>query len=125
YNFEGDFTNLSERQLEYINKVVLEQNLKVNKVIFHSFGQAGDNFGANVKRISIEGENGSMKMIIKIAAVNEIVRKSMFTEHVFYNEHVMYTEVLPKLVALQKAARVPEEEHLRYAKCYGSLDEAP
>ncbi|CAH1634836.1 unnamed protein product [Spodoptera littoralis] len=107
YNFEGDFSNLSERQLEYINKVVLEQNLKVNKVVFNSFGQAGDNFGANVKRISIEGENGSMKMIIKIAAVDEIV------------------QVLPKLVALQKAARVPEEEHLRYAKCYGSLDEAP
>ncbi|KAH9632177.1 hypothetical protein HF086_011923 [Spodoptera exigua] len=125
YNFEGDITNINKRQLQYIHKVILEQNLKADKVVFNSFGQAGDNFGANVKRISIEGENGIMKMIVKIAPVDEIVRKSTFTEHLFHNEHVMYTEVLPKLVALQKAAGVPEEEHLRFAKCYGSQDEAP
>ncbi|XP_022823369.1 uncharacterized protein LOC111354262 [Spodoptera litura] len=66
-----------------------------------------------------------MKMIVKIAPTNEVVRKSMHIEAAFNREQIMYTEVLPKLVSLQKAAGVPEEEHLRYAKCYGSLDEAP
>ncbi|CAH1634846.1 unnamed protein product [Spodoptera littoralis] len=125
YNFEGDFGNLSESQIEFINKVIEEQDLKVNKVVFKPVGQAGDNFVANVMRISIEGENGSMKMVIKIAPGDEKIRTTVKADLLFHNEHVMYTEVLPKLVALQKAAGVPEEEHLRYAKCYGSLNEAP
>ncbi|XP_022823370.1 uncharacterized protein LOC111354263 [Spodoptera litura] len=66
-----------------------------------------------------------MKMIVKIAPTDETVRKSGLTDYLFHNEHIMYTEVLPRLVSLQKAAGVPEEEHLRYAKCYGSLNEAP
>ncbi|XP_022823598.1 uncharacterized protein LOC111354388 [Spodoptera litura] len=125
YNFEGDFGNLSENQIEFINKVIEEQDLKVNKVVFKPVGQAGDNFVANVMRISIEGENGSMKMVIKVAPGDEKIRTTVKADLLFHNEHVMYTEVLPKLVALQKATGVPEEEHLRYAKCYGSLNEAP
>ncbi|KAJ8728879.1 hypothetical protein PYW07_006575 [Mythimna separata] len=125
YNFEGDIENINERQLEFINKVIQEQDLKVTKVVFSPVGQAGDNFVANVKRINIEGENGSMRMILKIAPGFEMARKMMNTESMFQNEHTMYTEVLPKLVQLQKDAGVPEEEQLRYAKCYGSLIEAP
>ncbi|XP_022823365.1 uncharacterized protein LOC111354259 [Spodoptera litura] len=125
FKFEGDISNISERQLQFINKVILEQNLKIKRVIFHSFAQAGDNFMSDVKRISLEGENGSMKVIAKIAPIDESVRASSYTEYLFKVEHIMYTEILPKLVSLQKAAKVPEEEHLRFAKCYGSLDEAP
>ncbi|KAJ8720716.1 hypothetical protein PYW08_006181 [Mythimna loreyi] len=125
YNFEGDIDNINEHQLAFINKVIQEQDLKVTKVVFSSVGQAGDNFVANVKRISIEGENGSLKMIVKIAPAFEMARKMMNTESMFQNEHTMYTEVLPTLVQLQKAAGVPEEEQLRYAKCYGSHIEAP
>ncbi|KAJ8728881.1 hypothetical protein PYW07_006577 [Mythimna separata] len=125
YNFEGDIDNINERQLEFINKVIQEQDLQVTKVVVSPVGQAGDNFVANVKRINIEGENGSMQMIVKIAPAFEMARKMMSTEIMFQNEHTMYTEVLPKLVQLQKDAGVPEEEQLRYAKCYGSLIEAP
>ncbi|CAH1634839.1 unnamed protein product [Spodoptera littoralis] len=66
-----------------------------------------------------------MKMIVKIAPTSEVFRKSLHVDAAFNREQTMYTEVLPKLVSLQKAAGVPEEEQLRYAKCYGSLDEAP
>ncbi|PZC80128.1 hypothetical protein B5X24_HaOG215350 [Helicoverpa armigera] len=125
YKFEGDFDSLNERQLEFVNKVVEEQNLGVKKVTFKAVGQAGDNFMGNVKRIIIEGENGSMKLIVKVAASNEMARYQTNTEILFRNEHVTYTELLPKLVQLQEAVGVPEEDRLRYAKCYGSLTEAP
>ncbi|MBN4724570.1 hypothetical protein H4F31_24640, partial [Escherichia coli] len=46
-------------------------------------------------------------------------------ELMFRNEHVMYTAVLPKFTELQKDAGIPENEQLRYAKCYGSLSEPP
>nr|XP_049697233.1 uncharacterized protein LOC126054712 [Helicoverpa armigera] len=125
YNFEGDFTSLSERQLEFINKVILDQDLKPTKVIFNPVGQAGDNFIGNVKRINIVSENGTVNMIVKVAASSEIARAVTGAEITFRNEHIMYTEVLPKLVQMQKAAGVPEEDQLRYAKCYGSLYEPP
>ncbi|XP_047027468.1 uncharacterized protein LOC124635586 [Helicoverpa zea] len=125
YNFEGDLSNISERQLEFINKVVLEQELNASKVVFHPVGKAGDNFVANIKRIHIEGEHDTLKLIIKIAPTNEIARQTTNTGIMFNNETVMYTEVLPKFVSLQIAAGVPEEEQLRFAKCYGTLTEQP
>ncbi|KAJ8728882.1 hypothetical protein PYW07_006578 [Mythimna separata] len=125
YNFEGDFDYINERQLEFINKVIQEQDLKVTKVVFSPVGQAGDNFVANVKRINIEGENGSLKLVVKVSSGVEVVRKATNTEALFSNEITMYAEVLPKLVQLQKDAGVPEEEQLRYAKFYGSVIEAP
>nr|XP_021187394.2 uncharacterized protein LOC110374136 [Helicoverpa armigera] len=125
YNFEGDYSSFNDRQLNFINKVVNEQDLKVKKVVFHQLGQAGDNFMGNVKRINIEGENGNMNMIIKIAPSNEVARQTYQSGLMFRNEHVVYTKVLPKFVQLQKAAGVPPEEQLKYAKCYGSLSEEP
>ncbi|CAH1634845.1 unnamed protein product [Spodoptera littoralis] len=123
--FEGDVTNINERQLEFVNEVIAKQNLQVEKVIFNRMGKAGDNFISDVKRIVVETKDGNLKMIIKTAPAMEVLRSSLNTDLMFKNEHVMYTEVLPKLLALQKEAGVPEAEHLRFAKCYGSLDEAP
>ncbi|CAB3225490.1 unnamed protein product [Arctia plantaginis] len=125
YNFEGDIANISESQLEFINNVILEHGLKDNKIFFESVGKPGDNYVASVKRITIEGANGSIKIIAKIAPTLEIIRKPMNTRVLFENEHLMYTEVLPKLIQFQKNAGIPEEEQLRYAKCYGSTLEEP
>ncbi|KAH9632178.1 hypothetical protein HF086_011924 [Spodoptera exigua] len=125
YKFEGDISNLNEHHLAFMSKIISQQDIQVDKVTVHPVGEAGDNYVANVKRIKIEGSNRSMKMIVKIAPTNEAMRKSMHIDVVFHREQIMYTEVLPKLVSLQKAAGVPEDEHLRYAKCYGSKDEAP
>uniref|UniRef100_A0A2A4JCB8 CHK kinase-like domain-containing protein n=1 Tax=Heliothis virescens TaxID=7102 RepID=A0A2A4JCB8_HELVI len=125
YNFEGDFASFSENQLEFINKVILEQDIQAKKVFFEVVGQPGDNFVGHVKRLHIEGENGNMKMIVKVAASSELARAATSADITFRNEHIMYTEVLPKLVHLQKAAGVPEEDLLKYAKCYGSLYEPP
>uniref|UniRef100_A0A2A4JX92 CHK kinase-like domain-containing protein n=1 Tax=Heliothis virescens TaxID=7102 RepID=A0A2A4JX92_HELVI len=125
YKFEGDFQSLNERQLEFVNEVVEKQGLKAKRVIFNTVGQAGDNFIGNVKRITIDGESESMKMIVKIATSDEMARFAINHEITFRNEHIMYTEVLPKLVELQKAAGVPEKDQLRYAECYGSLNEVP
>uniref|UniRef100_A0A2A4JD29 CHK kinase-like domain-containing protein n=1 Tax=Heliothis virescens TaxID=7102 RepID=A0A2A4JD29_HELVI len=125
YNFEGDYSSFTERQLSFINEVVHEQDIKVKKVVFLQLGEAGDNFMGNLKRIKIEGENGNMSMIIKTAPPNEIARESYQSGLMFKNEHIIYTELLPKCDQLQKAAGVPLEEHFKYAKCYGSLSEVP
>uniref|UniRef100_A0A2A4JBZ6 CHK kinase-like domain-containing protein n=1 Tax=Heliothis virescens TaxID=7102 RepID=A0A2A4JBZ6_HELVI len=125
YNIKGDIANVTERQLEFINKVILEQNLKVKKTVLEPVGKAGDNFASNVKRINIESENGNMKMILKIAPSVEMMRQMANTAIMFKNEHIMYTKVLPMFASLQKAARVPKEDQLRFAKCYGSLTEQP
>lgn len=125
YNFEGDITGISDRQLEFINNVIQEQGFESSKVTFEPVGKAGDNYAASVKRITIDGENGNLTMIAKIAPIMEIFREFMFTDILFKNEHIMYTEVLPKFVQLQKDAGIPEKEQLKYAKCYGSLEEQP
>nr|XP_049697234.1 uncharacterized protein LOC110374145 [Helicoverpa armigera] len=124
-NYEGDISNINEIQLEFINKVILEQGLKAKKIVFQPVGKAGDNFASSVKRINIETDNGNTKMILKIAPSIELVRQATNTETQFRNEHIMYTEVLPKFLSLQKAAGVPQEEQIRFAKCYGSFTEQP
>uniref|UniRef100_A0A2A4JDU6 CHK kinase-like domain-containing protein n=1 Tax=Heliothis virescens TaxID=7102 RepID=A0A2A4JDU6_HELVI len=125
HNFDGEYASFNECQLEFINNVIAEQNIKAKKVVFKVVGQAGDNFIGHVRRICIEGENGNLNMIVKVAATSETARAATHAHITFHNEHIMYTEVLPKLVELQKAAGVPEEDLLKYAKCYGSLYEPP
>ncbi|CAH1634844.1 unnamed protein product [Spodoptera littoralis] len=128
YKFEGDFENITETQLDFINKVVQEQNLDVDRVVFLPVGKPGDNFGSNVKRISIEGKKGIMRMIVKIAPTDEVQRQMSLTEILFKNEHFMYMKVLPKFLSLQRHTldlQTPEEDMLRFARCYGSFTEAP
>ncbi|XP_021187402.3 uncharacterized protein LOC110374142 [Helicoverpa armigera] len=125
YKFEGDFASFTDHQLEFISKVILEQDIKVKKAVFTVVGQPGDNFVGHVKRLNIEGENGNLNMFIKVAASSELARAATNADITFRNEHIMYTEILPKLVQLQKAAGVPEEDLLKHAKCYGSLYEPP
>ncbi|XP_047027754.1 uncharacterized protein LOC124635849 [Helicoverpa zea] len=125
YNFEGDLENLNDRQLQFIHKVILEHDAKFKKATFCKLGQAGDNFVGNVKRISVEGEERTMKMVLKYAVSDETLRGVTNTEVMFKNEHIMYTKVLPTFVELQKTVGVPEKDQLRYAQCYGSFNEAP
>ncbi|XP_026736538.1 uncharacterized protein LOC113500067 [Trichoplusia ni] len=123
FNFEGSVDNVGQGQLEFINKVIKEQNIKVKKITFEPVGKAGDNFAANVRRIIIEGEDRSLQLIAKIAPQNEVGRMLVKTTEVTMNEHIMYTEFLPKLQQMQIEAGVPEKDRLRYAKCYGSSTE--
>ncbi|XP_075981976.1 uncharacterized protein LOC142980464 [Anticarsia gemmatalis] len=122
YNFEGDIDNLTEAQLQFINEAIKEQGIKNYKALFEPLGKAGDNYIASVKRINVQGENGTLNMIAKIAPTQEILWQDK-TFLFFKNEHLVYTEILPKYVQLQKEAGIPEEEWFRYAKCYGSFTE--
>uniref|UniRef100_A0A2A4K0J1 CHK kinase-like domain-containing protein n=1 Tax=Heliothis virescens TaxID=7102 RepID=A0A2A4K0J1_HELVI len=125
YNFEGEIQNINERQLEFINSVIEKQGFKDSKVTFNAVGSAGDNYMANVKRIFVEGENGNLSIIVKIAPASEHLRENFNSELLFSNECFMYAKVLPKFLQLQKQAGVPEEDQIKFPKCYGSLDEAP
>lgn len=120
YNFEGAIEGISEQQLEFINKVILEQGLNDAKVQFETVGQAGDNYSSEVRRITVEGENGTLNLIAKIAPTNEMARLATSSDIMFSNEHLMYTEVFPTFLELQKNADIPESERLRFPKCYGS-----
>ncbi|XP_075982293.1 uncharacterized protein LOC142980667 [Anticarsia gemmatalis] len=125
YNFEGVIDDLTEPQKEFIYKTINEHGFKNSKVLFEPVGKAGDNFIADVKRLTIQHENGSSTMVAKLSPIHEMARRAQNSQLLFKNEHIMYTEVLPKFVQLQKEAGVPEEEHFRYPKCYGSYSEYP
>lgn len=124
--FEGEIDALGERQIKFIRDVLEKRGFRNNKVLIEPAGIAGDNYVANVKRISVIIEDGdNFKMIAKFAPENEALRLLMNTAIMFNNEIVMYEQVLPKFVSLQKAADVPEEDLLKYAQCYGCLTEEP
>lgn len=119
YNFEGAIETISEPQLQFIHKIIVENGFENSKVTFEVVGKPGDNFMANVKRIKVEGEKGTLQMIAKIASTNEMVRQMSLTAIVFRNEATVYTEVMQAFAQLQQNAGIPESEHLKYAKCYG------
>ncbi|XP_075982122.1 uncharacterized protein LOC142980557 [Anticarsia gemmatalis] len=125
YNFEGDYENVPEGQLKFIHQVIQEHGHGNSKIVFEPVGQAGDNYIASVKRILIEGESESLRLVAKLAPPIEFLRETMNTAVMFRNEHIMYTEVLPKFLQMQKEAGIPEEEQIKYPKCYGSSSEAP
>ncbi|XP_026751692.1 uncharacterized protein LOC113512110 [Galleria mellonella] len=124
--FEGEIDSFSIRQQEFLRKVLQNRGYTDNKVIIETVGKAGDNFIANVKRIIVEDKGGStFKMIAKVAPTNENVRVQVQTQLLFNHEGIMYTEVLPKLLDLQKSAGVPAEDWLKFAECYGVMLDAP
>ena len=121
---EGQIEGITEGQLEYIKSVVEKEGYKDSKITIEAVGGAADNYGANVKRIVIEGEHGTTTMIAKIAPSIEFVRQ-MGIVLMFTNENLIYTEILPKMMQLQKQADVPEENQVKFPKCYGTNMEAP
>lgn len=125
YKFEGDLENITPAQLEFIKTVIEQEGFKDSKVNFEPVGAVGDNYAANVKRIIVEGENGKISLIAKLAPSQEIVRKNLSAPIMFGNEHLIYTEILPKFLSLQKKAEVAEEDLLKFPKCYGTNVEAP
>uniref|UniRef100_A0A1E1WL08 CHK kinase-like domain-containing protein n=1 Tax=Pectinophora gossypiella TaxID=13191 RepID=A0A1E1WL08_PECGO len=124
-NFEGDLTGLSEKQLNFIENVIEKRGYVNPKVTVQPLGRAGDNYIAIVKRITVEENGETLKIVAKVAPVIEDLRNTMQTKEVFYNEHVVYTELLPKFTELEVEAEIPKKERLRYAACLGSLDEEP
>lgn len=123
---EGDTGSATERQIQFIRDVLEKRGFTNNKVVFEAAGKAGDNYVADVKRITVIVDGGEdFKMIAKFAPENEMLRKMMNTNILFSNEILMYEEILPKLVSLQRDAEVPEDGWLRFAECYGTLAEEP
>ncbi|XP_026330464.1 uncharacterized protein LOC113237959 [Hyposmocoma kahamanoa] len=125
FQFVGDVSELSVEQKNLIGNVLKERGFKNVKVEVLPVGNAGDNYVANVQRISVEKNGESFKMIAKVAPKNDMKRTLGNIRLLFQNENVMYTEVLPKFTELEKAANIPEKERLRYAICYGTYLEEP
>lgn len=123
--FEGALKNISHIQLEFIKEVLEKRGYNDRVVHIEAVGAAGDNFIANVKRITVDGENGPFKMIAKIAPQNENVRMATQTQVLFGNEHHMYTVVLPKYQQLEEEAEIPNDDRFRFAECYGSSTQVP
>lgn len=123
---EGDTGSATEKQIQFIRDVLEKRGFTNNRVVFEAAGKAGDNYVADVKRITVIVDGGEdFKMIAKFAPENEMLRKMMNTNILFSNEILMYEEILPKLVSLQRDAEVPEDGWLRFAECYGTLAEEP
>ncbi|XP_026751656.1 uncharacterized protein LOC113512082 [Galleria mellonella] len=126
FSFEGDVNSLSAKQQEFLREVLKDRGYTEGKVVIEAVGKAGDNYVASVKRITVEGRDGSIfKIIAKIAPTQEMMRVQMQAYLLFRNEAVMYSEVLPQFVELQRAEGVPVEDQLQYAECYGILLDEP
>lgn len=125
FGFVGDISELSDEQKTFITNVVEERGFKNVNIVIEPVGKAGDNYAASVKRIIVEKDGETFKMIAKIAPTNELRRTVGHVGLYFQNEHRMYTEVLSKFTELEKNADILEEERLRYATCYGTYMEAP
>ncbi|KAL0829687.1 hypothetical protein ABMA28_003192 [Loxostege sticticalis] len=123
---EGALEGVSEKQQQFIREVLEKRGFTNNKVLFEPAGKVGDNYVANVKRITVKVEGGDdFKMIAKIATQLESLRTVMSTNIMFNNEIIMYEQFLPKINSLQVEAGVPEKDRLKFAQCYGCLSEEP
>ncbi|XP_053616575.1 uncharacterized protein LOC128678792 [Plodia interpunctella] len=119
--FEGETESLAPRQQEFVSGVLQKRGLKADKVTIETLGKAGDNYVANVKKITAKLENGEeFKMIAKIAPTSEMLRATMNTVIMFGNECLMYKEVLPKFRDLQRAAGLSPGDTFRFPECYGA-----
>lgn len=123
--FEGCVEDVSERQLAFIKEILTKKGYNNNTVTIDPVSKAGDNYAANVKRITVTDDNGVFKMIAKIAPQNESMRAVINTRIMFNNEHYMYTETLPKFQDLETEAQISHAGRLRFAECYGSYSEEP
>lgn len=123
---EGDVSSLSDKQIDFIKGALEKLGYTNNILVFEPASQVGDNYAANVQRITVKAEDSEdFKMIAKIAPCEEAIRFAMNTTTMFSNETAMYRQVLPKFAKLQIAADISEDERLRYPKCYGCLTEEP
>ncbi|XP_053616139.1 uncharacterized protein LOC128678564 [Plodia interpunctella] len=125
FTFEGEVESLSSRQQEFICEVLEKRGYQNNNIVIEAVGKAGDNYIANVKRITVNDDREHFKMIAKIAPTNQIARARSGIDVMFMNESVMYKEILPKLVEIQRVNDIPKDSLFRYAECYGVLTEAP
>lgn len=125
FKFVGDVDELSDEQRKFIINVVEKRGFKNVNINVQPVGKPGDNYAACVKRIIVERNGETFKMIAKIAPKNEQMRTIGNVFLYFHNEHTMYTEVLAKFSELEKNTNIPEEERLRYATCYGTYMEEP
>lgn len=126
FDFVGAIENISEIQLNFIGEVLERKGYKDTKIEVEVLGEAGDNYMANVKRIIVKDLHGKpFKMVAKIASGIDQIRMIGNTHLVFVNETIMYTEVLPKFRQLQSEAKVPDNDILKFAECYGYLTDAP
>ncbi|KAL0829689.1 hypothetical protein ABMA28_003194 [Loxostege sticticalis] len=124
--FEGALEGISEKQQQFIREVLEKRGFTNNKVLFEPAGKAGDNYIANVKRITVKVDGGNdFKMIAKTAPQIDGLRTMTNAKVMFNNEIVMYEHVIPKFESLQKEAGVPEKDRLKFAQCYGCLSEEP
>ncbi|XP_031765084.1 uncharacterized protein LOC113512064 [Galleria mellonella] len=123
---EGDVDSLHSLQQQFLRDVLDKRGFKNNRVIIKTLGKAGDNFMANVKRITVEKEDGGvLNIVAKLATTVEITRLTMSIKQVFENERVVYQLLLPKFRKLQNEAGVPKEDLFHFPECYGALTEAP
>ncbi|XP_026330442.1 uncharacterized protein LOC113237936 [Hyposmocoma kahamanoa] len=125
FQFVGDINDLSVEQKDFITNVLKKRGFENGKIQVQPVGKAGDNYAANVKRITIESNGETFKIIAKVASKQDMMRAMGNTTFIYQNEHVMYTEVLPTFTELENAAKVPGNERFRYAACYGTYLEAP
>lgn len=128
-NFDGDIADFRAPAQELCRNILTEKGYTNCTVQVEAVGQKGDNYVANVKRLSVQQDdvnNGEpFKMIVKLAPNNEQLREMMNTAIAFTNEIIIYKELFPKFEELQDEAGIPKYERLIYPTCYGTINDIP
>ncbi|XP_041969642.1 uncharacterized protein LOC121726368 [Aricia agestis] len=124
---KGDLDGISDQQLDFIRRKIKENNIKGKDATVSVIGQAGDNFGAAVRVISIKNEKEDFKIIVKVTSnvtrlLNETNILAVIT---FTNEITMYKEVLPMMTQLQKNVGIEPSDMFPVPICYGASNETP
>lgn len=126
---EGDLSSLTTETEGVCRDVLAKYGFNKCHVLVEAVGKKGDNYVANVKRLTAKqdgvNEGKEFKMIVKLAPNIQQVRDLMFTSVAFSNENVVYNKLFPKYDAIQAEANIPPEERLKHPICYGTYMEAP
>lgn len=89
--FVGDDNELCDEQEQFIINVLIERGFTNKNIDIQPVGKVGDYYVANVKRIIVEKDSKTFKMIAKVAPKSDMMRAIGNTGLLYLNENIMYT----------------------------------
>ncbi|GBP72870.1 hypothetical protein EVAR_48854_1 [Eumeta japonica] len=127
FEFEKAPDNADENLKRICAKFFENLGVEDGKVQEEVVGEKGDNYVAKVTRFILHCEaiETPVRMIVKIAPTDEILRNSMKIAQVFKNEALVYDKLLPKYKEFEDLVCFSEEDRLTSAVCYGVHLDAP
>lgn len=114
--------NFTDAQLVLLNEIAKENGITNCTIEQSKTSSKGDNYVAEIKFVTISGDNRQLNVIVKKSPVNEDFRKFFPVEHIFRNEIRVYDTVLRTFRAFQEENNV-KDPFDNYPKLFGNCEE--